>query len=97
MKMGLNVVFVDCAKIECLEAAITPETKVVEREVAELACLMLLNNFIVAPVVLGVCVKRRGLQWPLWEQLGLTHPCYKPLGDVHGVSLKTFFKSLLLM
>ncbi|KAK2540570.1 Cth [Columba guinea] len=29
MKMGLNVVFVDCAKIECLEAAITPETKLV--------------------------------------------------------------------
>nr|XP_009935694.1 PREDICTED: cystathionine gamma-lyase [Opisthocomus hoazin] len=29
MKMGLNVVFVDCTKMECLEAAITPETKLV--------------------------------------------------------------------
>ncbi|XP_076196056.1 cystathionine gamma-lyase [Aptenodytes patagonicus] len=29
MKMGLNVVFVDCVKTECLEAAITPETKLV--------------------------------------------------------------------
>ncbi|KAM6327416.1 cystathionine gamma-lyase [Podargus strigoides] len=28
-KMGLNVVFVDCTKKECLEAAITPETKLV--------------------------------------------------------------------
>uniref|UniRef100_A0A8C6NDJ2 Cystathionine gamma-lyase n=1 Tax=Melopsittacus undulatus TaxID=13146 RepID=A0A8C6NDJ2_MELUD len=29
MKMGLNVVFVDCSNIKCLEAAITPETKLV--------------------------------------------------------------------
>ncbi|NXY85035.1 CGL lyase, partial [Alcedo cyanopectus] len=29
MKMGLNVVFVDCTEIKCLEAAITPETKLV--------------------------------------------------------------------
>ncbi|KGL92429.1 Cystathionine gamma-lyase, partial [Charadrius vociferus] len=29
MKMGLNVVFVDCTKPECLEAAITPATKLV--------------------------------------------------------------------
>ncbi|XP_040466621.1 cystathionine gamma-lyase [Falco naumanni] len=29
MKLGLNVVFVDCTKMECLEAAITPETKLV--------------------------------------------------------------------
>ncbi|NWI68396.1 CGL lyase, partial [Todus mexicanus] len=29
MKMGLNVVFVDCTKTKCLEAAITPETKLV--------------------------------------------------------------------
>ncbi|XP_061325759.1 cystathionine gamma-lyase-like isoform X2 [Pezoporus flaviventris] len=28
-KMGLNVVFVDCSNIKCLEAAITPETKLV--------------------------------------------------------------------
>ncbi|KAM8805731.1 cystathionine gamma-lyase-like [Eudromia elegans] len=29
MKMGLNIIFVDCTKLECLEAAITPETKLV--------------------------------------------------------------------
>uniref|UniRef100_A0A8C0ENW5 Cystathionine gamma-lyase n=1 Tax=Bubo bubo TaxID=30461 RepID=A0A8C0ENW5_BUBBB len=29
MKMGLKVVFVDCTKLACLEAAITPETKLV--------------------------------------------------------------------
>ncbi|XP_030311509.1 cystathionine gamma-lyase isoform X2 [Calypte anna] len=29
MKMGLDVVFVDCTKMECLEAAITPKTKLV--------------------------------------------------------------------
>lgn len=34
--MGLNVSFVDCTKIECLEAAITPQTKVGESEIAEL-------------------------------------------------------------
>nr|XP_020650917.1 cystathionine gamma-lyase-like isoform X1 [Pogona vitticeps]XP_020650918.1 cystathionine gamma-lyase-like isoform X1 [Pogona vitticeps]XP_020650919.1 cystathionine gamma-lyase-like isoform X1 [Pogona vitticeps]XP_020650921.1 cystathionine gamma-lyase-like isoform X2 [Pogona vitticeps] len=32
--MGLNTVFVDCTKLECLEAAITPETKLVWIEVA---------------------------------------------------------------
>ncbi|XP_009992887.1 PREDICTED: cystathionine gamma-lyase [Chaetura pelagica] len=29
MEMGLNIVFVDCTKKECLEAAITPKTKLV--------------------------------------------------------------------
>lgn len=28
--MGLKAVFVDCTKLECLEAAITPETKVIK-------------------------------------------------------------------
>lgn len=32
MKMGINVVFVDCTKLKQLEAAITPETKVGERK-----------------------------------------------------------------
>jgi len=59
MKMGLNVVFVDCTKMECLEAAITPETKVGERGSADLTCLMSLQNFILA-LVLGVCTKQRG-------------------------------------
>lgn len=57
MKMGLNVVFVDCSNIKCLEAAITPETKVGERKIAERTCLMSLNNSILALVVMGVRVK----------------------------------------
>lgn len=54
MKMGLKVIFVDCTKLKCLEAAITPETKVGERE---LTCLMSLNNFIDATAGWGVCGK----------------------------------------
>lgn len=52
--MGLKVIFVDCTKLKCLEAAITPETKVGEREIAELTCLMSLNNFIDATAGWGV-------------------------------------------
>lgn len=41
--------------MECLEAAITPETKVGEREIAELTCLMSLNNFILAHCIGCMC------------------------------------------
>lgn len=56
MKMGINVVFVDCTKLKQLEAAITPETKVGERKKnTKLICLMFLNNVIGATGGSGVC------------------------------------------
>lgn len=72
--MGLKIIFVDCTKLKCLEAAITPETKVGEREITELTCLMPLNNFIDATARWGVCGKvfvlEGAQEWSLGEEVG---------------------------
>lgn len=59
-RYNLKVIFVDFTNPENLETAITPETKVGEREMGFKG---MLNCFILAPVEFGGGVELRGAAW----------------------------------